>query len=141
MTSTQTSAFAAIASWEGEGGAVPPSLTLKGTPAQVEWAERIQLSVGEEFDRVAASLRSIALKQDAEGRADTEKIIAVIAEKREEVMRIQSAGYFIRHWQELGHQVRDLIVQDSRYEAIARERATRRRRTLAARSIVEGKSS
>jgi hypothetical protein len=141
MKITQTSTFAEIEAWEGEGGAVPPSPALKGTPAQVEWAERIQRTVGEEFDRVAASLRSIVLKQGAEGRADAETIIAVAAEKREEIMSIESAGYFIRHWQELGHQVRDLIVKDSRYEAIARERATHRRRGLPPSIVDGGKSS
>jgi hypothetical protein len=141
MTKTQTPMFAEIEAWEGEGGAVSPSAALKGSPAQVEWAERIQRTVGEEFDRVAESFRSIALKQGAERRADTETIIAVVAEKREEIMNIESAGYFIRNWQELGHQVRDLIVKDSRYEAIARERATRRRQGLAPRVTVGGKSS
>jgi hypothetical protein len=52
--------------------------------------------VGAEFDRVAASFRSIALKQDAEKRADTEAIIAVLADKRAEVMSIDSVGSFIR---------------------------------------------
>jgi hypothetical protein len=53
---------AAINKWEDEGGAPPPSTTLKGTDAQVEWAERIQRTVDAEFDRVAAAFRSVALK-------------------------------------------------------------------------------
>lgn len=141
MTMTQPATSAAIDAWEGEGGAVPPSPALKGSPAQVEWAERIRRTVGEEFDRVAESFRSIARKQGAERRAETETIIAVVAEKREEIMNIESAGYFIRNWQELGHQIRDLIVKDSRYEAIARERATRRQRGFAPNTIIGVKSS
>jgi hypothetical protein len=80
--------FTAVDAWENEGGSRPPSPALKGTAAQVEWAERIQRTVGAEFDRVAASFRLIALKQDVEKRADTEAILAVLADKRAEVMSI-----------------------------------------------------
>jgi hypothetical protein len=116
---------AAINTWEDEGGA-PPSTTLRGTAAQVEWAERIQRAVGAEFDRVAAAFRSVALKQDAAKRADTEAILAVLAEKRVEVMSIDSAGCFIRDWQDIGDQVRNLISSDPRFEEIRRNRTTRR---------------
>jgi hypothetical protein len=118
---------AAINKWEDEGGAPPPSTTLKGTAAQVEWAERIQRTVDAEFDRVAAAFRSVALKQDAAKRADTEAILAVLAEKRVEVMSIDSAGCFIRDWQDIGDQVRNLISSDPRFEEIRRNRMTRRR--------------
>jgi hypothetical protein len=124
---------AGIDSWEDEGGAVPPSPAMTGTAAQVEWAERIRRTVGAEFDRVATTFRSIALKQDAAKRADTEAILAVLAEKRVEVMGIDSAGSFIRDWQDIGDQVRNLISSDPRCEAIRWNRATRRqRRDLAA---------
>lgn len=118
---------AAINTWEDEGGAPPPSTTLKGTAAQVEWAERIQRTVGAEFDRVAAAFRSVALKQDAAKRANTEAILAVLAEKRVEVMSIDSAGSFIRDWQEIGDQVRALISSDPRFEAIRGNRTTGQR--------------
>jgi hypothetical protein len=118
---------AAINTWEDEGGAPPPSTTLRGTAAQVEWAERIQRAVGAEFDRVAAAFRSVALKQDAGKRADTEAILAVLAEKRVEVMSIDSAGAFIRDWQDIGDQVRNLISSDPRFEAIRGNRTKRQR--------------
>jgi hypothetical protein len=120
--------FTGIDSWEDEGGAVPPSPAMKGTAAQVEWAERIQRTVGAEFDRVATAFRSIALKQDPAKRADTEAILAVLAEKRAEVMSIDSAGSFIRNWQDIGDRVRNLISSDPRFEAIRENRATRRQR-------------
>ena len=118
----------AVESWEDEGGAVPPSPGMKGTAAQVEWAERIKRTVGAEFDRVAAAFQSVAIKQDAANRADTEAILAVLAEKRAEVMSIDSAGSFIRNWQDIGDQVRTLISSDPRFEAVKWNRATRRQR-------------
>jgi hypothetical protein len=118
-----------IETWEDEGGAGFPSPAMKGTAAQVEWAERIQRTVVAEFDRVAAAFRAVALRQAAEKRADTEAILAVLATIRAEVMSIDSAGSLIRHWQEIGDQVRDLILQDPRYREIARRRAARRQGT------------
>ena len=118
---------AAINTWEDEGGAPPLSSTLKGSAAQIEWAERIRRAVGAEFDRVAAAFQSVALKQDAVKRADTEAILAVLAEKRVEVMSIDSAGVFIRDWQDIGDQVRKLISGDPRFEAIRTNRAARGR--------------
>jgi hypothetical protein len=44
--------------------------------------------------------------------------IAILEEKRAEVMANDRAGYFIRDWQELGDQVRRMIGQDARYQAI-----------------------
>ena len=120
--------FTELDSWEDEGGAVPASPAMKGTAAQVEWAERIQRSVGAEFDRVATAFRSIALKQDPATRADTEAILAVLAEKRAEVMSMDSAGSYIRNWQDIGDQVRNLISGDPRFEAIRWNRAARRQR-------------
>jgi hypothetical protein len=125
----------AIATWEEEGGAAPPSPALKGTAAQVEWAERIQRTVAAEFDRVAAAFRSVALRQDARKRADTEAIIAILAEKRAEVMSIDSAGLLIRDWQDIGDQVRNLISADPRFEVIASNRAARQRGELASPTL------
>jgi hypothetical protein len=125
---------AAINTWEDEGGAPPVSSTLKGSAAQIEWAERIRRAVGAEFDRVAAAFQSVALKQDAVKRADTEAILAVLAEKRVEVMSIDSAGAFIRDWQDIGDQVRKLISGDPRFEAIRTNRAAR---PLTARKVAD----
>jgi hypothetical protein len=62
-----------IEAWDGEGGAAAAPLrvsarSMSGTAAQVEWAERIKRQVNAEFDRVAASFRSVAGKQDDDKR-------------------------------------------------------------------------
>ena len=92
----------------------------------MEWAERIKLQVNAEFDRVAASFRSVAGKQNDVKRADTESIIAILEDKRAEVMARHRAGYFIRDWQEISDQVRQMIFKDPRYQAIKNNRAVRR---------------
>ncbi len=115
-----------IGSWEDEGGSSPDdasSVALRGTASQQEWAERIKRMVNAEFDRVAASFRSVAEKQHPAKRAETERIIAILEEKRAEVMSRNQAGYFIHDWQEISDQVRQLIFQDSRYQAIKSNRA------------------
>jgi hypothetical protein len=119
---------AEIGAWEDEGGSAPalpaasltppPQLALSGTPSQVEWAERIRIQVQAEFNRVAASFRSVAGKQDLRKRADTESIIAIVEDLRADVMSRQQAGYFIREWQEIDDQVRQMIFLDPRYQAI-----------------------
>lgn len=119
-----------IEAWEGEGGAVPgaPGVSapsMSGSPAQVEWAERIRRQVNGEFDRVAASFRSVAERQNEEKRADTEAILAILEDKRAEVMSREQAGYFIHDWQEIGDQVRQMIFQDPRYQAIKSKRPAR----------------
>ena len=112
-----------IEAWEDEGGAVPASsdisdVSMTGTAAQVEWAERIKGRVNNEFDRVNRLFRSIADGQNGDKRTDTEAIIAILEDKRAEVMGRGEAGYFIHDWQEIGDQVKLLIRQDPRYQAI-----------------------
>ena len=119
-----------IDAWEGDGGATPVPLgvladSMSGTAAQVEWAGRIKHQVNDEFDRVAASFRLIAAKQGHVKRADTETIIAILEDKRAEVMSREQAGYFIHDWQEIGDQVRRMIFHDARYQAIRGNRAPR----------------
>ena len=82
--------------------------------------------MNEEFDRVARSFRSVAGKQNDAARADTEGIIAIVEEKRAEVMRREQAGYFIHDWQEIGDQVRQLIFHDPRFQQIRSKRPARR---------------
>jgi len=132
----------AIEAWEGEGGSPRPlewrSATqsplgpglvsagkLIGTPGQVAWAEQIKSRVSAEFDRVAKALQAAAGKQAEQDRMDTQAIIAILEEKRIEVMTKDQAGYFIHDWQELRDQVRQMIVQDSRYQTIQAQRAAR----------------
>jgi hypothetical protein len=54
-------------------------------------------------------------------------VIAILEEKRLEVMANDEAGYFIEHWRELSDQVRQMIAQDSRYQAIKAKRQARKR--------------
>ncbi len=65
-----------------------------------------------------APLRSQAARQTETQRADTLAIIDILEEKRAEVMTNDCAGYFIKNWQELTDQVRQLIAADSRYQAM-----------------------
>lgn len=121
----------AIETWESEGGALPGSAgamapTLDGSVAQVEWAQRIRANVNADFDRVAASFRVVANNQNGTQQADTESIISILEDKRDEVMRRQQAGYFIHEWQEIGDQIRQLIFRDARYQEIKSNRPTRR---------------
>jgi chaperonin GroES len=89
-----------------------------GTANQVEWAEQIKVRVNAEFDRVARAMASVASKHTEEDRMDTLAVIAILEDKRAEVMGKDQAGYFIHDWQELGDQVRRMITQDTRYKAI-----------------------
>jgi len=91
---------------------------MTGTASQLEWARRIKRQVNDEFDRVAALLRSVAGKQSEAKRAETEAVIGILEDKRAEVMSKQQAGYFIHDWQEIGDQVRQMIFRDARYQAI-----------------------
>ena len=91
---------------------------MTGTPSQIEWAEQIKPRVSAEFDRVARAFARAASKQAEGDRARTQAVIAILEEKRAEVMANDRAGYFIRDWQELKDQVRLLIAQDPRYRAI-----------------------
>jgi hypothetical protein len=121
-----------LESWEDEGGAVQVPAAeagMLGTVNQIEWAERIKLQVNDEFDRVAEAFRSIAGKQSGAQRSETESVIAILEEKRAEVMARREAGYFIHDWQEIGDQVRQLIFRDPRYQAIQPRRLDRAART------------
>jgi len=91
---------------------------MRGTANQVDWAEQIKARVSAEFDRVARALASVANRQTEQDRMDTLAAIAILEDKRAEVMRNAQAGYFIHDWQELRDQVRQMIVQDSRYKTI-----------------------
>ena len=98
---------------------------MTGTPSQIEWAEQIKPRVGAEFDRVAKALADVARHQRDQARADTAAVIEILKEKRAEVMANDFAGYFIREWQELTDQVRQLIGKDPRYQAIRTNRTTK----------------
>jgi hypothetical protein len=65
-----------------------------------------------------ARLEAVARRQSEPDRSDTRAMIAILEDKRAEVMANQKAGYFIHDWQELRDQVRQLIKSDPRYKAI-----------------------
>lgn len=96
---------------------------LIGTVNQVEWAMQIKARVNAEFDRVAKALELAANKQSEPDQRNTRAIIAIVEEKRAEVMAEDQAGYFIHDWQELSDQVRQMILRDVRYQAIKAKKA------------------
>jgi DNA integrity scanning protein DisA with diadenylate cyclase activity len=101
-------------------------MDLTGTPNQIEWAEQIRLAVAHEFDRVAKAFQAQARIQTGERQAETRTIIAILEQKRAETMSIALAGYFIREWQEMNDQVRQMISKDPQYQAILDRRTARR---------------
>jgi hypothetical protein len=99
---------------------------MTGTESQIEFAEQIKPSIQDEFDRVANALRQAAERQSGLDRLDTIAMIAILEEKRVETLANPHAGYFVRVWQELSDQVRQLLMHDSRYKAIQVQRRARR---------------
>jgi protein-tyrosine-phosphatase len=129
----------ALGEWESEGGAPAQSevggcqagpagltFTLTGTVNQLDWAKQIREQVGQDFDRVANAMKSVASRQVERDRTDTQALIAILEEKRTEVMSRAQAGYFIHDWQEPRNQVRQMIIKDPRYETIRTRQAARR---------------
>ena len=109
-----------ISEWEGEGGSLneTPEKGLTGTVNQIEWAKQIKPQVNAEFDRVKTALEAAAAKQSGQRQMDTQAMIAILEDKRAEVMAHREAGYFIHDWQEIRDQVRQSIMNDDRYKAI-----------------------
>jgi len=99
---------------------------MTGTQSQIEWAEQIKPRVDAEFDRVARALTEAAGDKSEQVRADTQVAIDIIEEKRAEVMANDHAGYFIRDWQELTDQVRQMIGEDARFQAIRARKAAQK---------------
>ena len=98
---------------------------MTGTVNQVDWAEQIRTHVSAEFDQVAKALQTAASKQAEPDRMDTQAVIAILEEKRAEVVAKDQAGHFIHDWLELRDQVRQMIGPDSRYQTIKVNRAAR----------------
>ncbi len=90
---------------------------MTGTASQIEWAELIRPRVAAEFDRVAHAIA---------GRAGADEVLAILAEKRAEVLAREEAGYFIKEWQELKDQVRQLLAKDSRFTALKAKQQIKR---------------
>lgn len=115
--------------WDDEGGASPAlpmdqqAELMSGTANQAEWAQNIKRHVSTEFDRVAALLRTVAAKQEGEMREQTDAVIDILEEKRSMVLAQDEAGYFIHDWQQITDQVRNLLIEDPRYQDIKVKRA------------------
>lgn len=115
--------------WDDEGGAPMETSAdqggtlMSGTANQVEWAQNIKRHVSAEFDRVAALLRKVATNQVGEMREQTDAVIEILEEKRNTVMAKERAGYFIHDWQEITDQVRNMLIEDPRYQAIKEKRS------------------
>jgi hypothetical protein len=136
-----------VEEWESEGGATTPldvfahlatpgfgpstaaKPILVGTPNQIEWAEQVKERVHKEFDRVGMLLKSVAAKQVGWDQTDILRLVAILEEKRHDVMANDRAGYFIHDWQELSDQVREMIVKDPRYRKIMARQAARKHAT------------
>lgn len=93
---------------------------MTGGGLQVEWAERIKITVAAEFDRFTRTFAQLA------DTPETATIIAVAKELRESVLANDDAGFYIRNWQDLGDQVRIMVLKDPRVQAIrSRKRSAR----------------
>ena len=103
-----------------------PATPWVGTESQIEWAEKIKPLVSAEFDRVAETLEAVARRQPIPDRLETRAVIAILEEKRREVLGKNEAGYFIKNWQELTDQIQRLIRDDSRFAAIRLAKSARR---------------
>lgn len=95
---------------------------MTGTQSQIEWAEQIKPRVDAEFGRVAQAFRDVASRQQMAKQAATLAVIGILEEKRIEELAHDEAGYYIKHWQELNDQVRLMIAQDPRYQALQAQR-------------------
>jgi len=103
---------------------------MTGTECQMQLADQIRLRVAQEFDRVASAFLGAAERQGDAGRMETCGMIAILEDKRAEVMANDQAGYFIREWQELDGRVRRMIAEDPRCAVIKASREARRQGAL-----------
>ena len=105
--------------------ALHTGIELQGTAGQIGWAELIRPIVEAEFRRVSSAFHAVAGNQDQTNQTNTGAILAILEEKRLEVLANPSAGYYIRDWGELGDQVRRLLAADPRYQVIKARREAR----------------
>jgi uncharacterized membrane protein len=96
----------------------PADLPLTGTINQIEWAGRIRANVIAEFERVAKALSEAAAHRAGDTGTNARLALVILADKRDEVMANDRAGYFIHEWQESDAKVRQMITRDPRYEAL-----------------------
>ena len=79
-----------------------------GTELQVKWPEPIELHMNASFD-VRNAFESVARKQDAEDRINTQAGLAVSEDKRGGVAE-DGPGHLIHEWQVLRDQARRMII-------------------------------
>jgi hypothetical protein len=96
-----------------------------GSVDQVKQAERIKVRVNAEFDRIATALGTSAAKKTGQDQTDMQAVIAILEEKRSEIMGKGQADYFIHNWRGELSRIRELIAQDTRYRAINTRKAIR----------------
>jgi hypothetical protein len=93
-------------------------LVLTGTPSQIELGTQLRARVMADFDRLAQALLTVARQQPDADRAATEAIVALLEEKRDEVLSHTHAGYFIHKWPEPGDRVREMLLRDPRFQGM-----------------------
>ena len=94
---------------------------MTGTESQIEWARRIRDHVAAEFDRTAAALLGASAGES--NRSSIAGALAILEDKRQEVLSNESAGYFIQEWQEAAGKVRLAIARDPRFAEVLRARS------------------
>ena len=99
---------------------------MTGTPNQIQLATLIKIKIAADFDRVEKALRETANGQPENFQSETKALIAILNEKRTQVLQNDRAGEFIRDWQELSGKVAQLVTKDPRYQAIRTQRDNRR---------------
>ncbi|HEY7531248.1 MAG TPA: hypothetical protein VH681_00540 [Nitrospiraceae bacterium] len=131
----------ATGNWEDEGGALghtdcpsaveetadASSIAVRrypiveqsvGTIHPAVWAEQIRARLAGELDRVAKMLDTASGEQPEQDRKNTQDIVKILEQRRAELMARNDAGDFIHDWQELRDQVRQMILEDPRYQSI-----------------------
>ncbi len=101
---------------------------MTGSESQIEWAEPIKTSVRAEVDRVAQAFRIAADRQQGQDHLATLAFIAILEDKRVEVLAKEQAGYFVRVWQGLSDQLQQIVARGSRCQTIQIERRARKAR-------------
>ena len=79
-----------------------------GTKPQAKWPERIELHMNARFD-VRNAFESVARKQDAEDRINTQAVLAIPEDDRDGAAK-DGASYLIHEWQALRDQARRMII-------------------------------
>ncbi len=96
------------------------------------WVRQLRIRINSEFDDVAAALQLVASRQQSKRRLETEAIVAILEDKRLEVMAMADKPELLYEWHHVGDQVRRLLFEDPRYKKIRLSRGTSRQRAKAA---------